>query len=227
MNEAYFHQISRILINLINESKVSIDVAMAWFTNSDICDALKDALYRGVKIRLILLDSPINFMEYAPDFNELIQHGGQVYIATIAVGFMHHKFCLIDHEVLVSGSYNWTYYAETRNLENIFICSDTQIIQDYQEEFEKLVKSINIATTVPRYTLREIEEQYDDVNFKEINTEIEHICNTQNRPIQRAFETKTQVIIKETVRKPISKWHIGIMDDKNKISKFRFIRDFA
>ena len=30
-------------------------------------------------------------------------------------GIMHRKFCVIDNNVLIHGSYNWTTNAETRN----------------------------------------------------------------------------------------------------------------
>jgi phosphatidylserine/phosphatidylglycerophosphate/cardiolipin synthase-like enzyme len=34
---------------------------------------------------------------------------------------MHNKFCVINNKILINGFYNWTYYAEDRNRENVLI----------------------------------------------------------------------------------------------------------
>ena len=219
MNEAYFSNISQRIIKLIEDAYRSIDIAMAWFTSAELFDALIKILNKGVQVRLVLLDSPINFMEYAPDFNEFIKNGGKLYIAFAYVGFMHHKFCIIDGKVVISGSYNWTYYAETRNVENIFISFDKEIIDKYQSEFNRLTNLISKSSSAPRLSLSEI-RNFDDINVKDFNSEIEAISIRQNKPIKRVFETQTQVIIKETERTPVSKWNIGILTEEGKTVKF-------
>lgn len=95
---------------------------MAWFTSGELFQELLNCLERKVKVDLVLLDNAINYMDYAPDFNLFINAGGKLRIADFRIGFMHHKFCVIDSKVAITGSYNWTYYAETRNVENMFLC---------------------------------------------------------------------------------------------------------
>ena len=51
---------------------------------------------------------------------------------------MHNKFAIIDNEFLVTGSYNWTKAANTKNDENIMIIDCPYIIGIYQEQFERL-----------------------------------------------------------------------------------------
>ena len=215
MQETHFSNIAMRLIDLLDNAKKSVDIAMAWFTNAALFEAALDCLRREVAVKLVLLDSPINFMEYAPDFNQYIKLGGLLYIANSSVGFMHHKFCIIDGEYVVNGSYNWTYFAETRNIENILISDDPIVVTGFQKEFSRLMERVQSSTSAPRLTMSEIEER-NDVNYRELNEEIENICKTQNRPIRRIFETKTQVIIKETKLTPVAKWNIGILDEDNK-----------
>jgi phosphatidylserine/phosphatidylglycerophosphate/cardiolipin synthase-like enzyme len=58
---------------------------------------------------------------------------------------MHHKFCVIDNQVVLTGSYNWTTNAETRNDENVTVQKDPESATKYSLEFNKLKKTnINI-----------------------------------------------------------------------------------
>ena len=118
MEQAYFINIRSKIIPILNEAKKEILIAMAWFTSNELFLSLLESLTRGVKVELVLLDNATNFMYYAPDFNEFINAGGILRIAKPENGFMHHKFCIVDDKVVITGSYNWTYYAETRNIEN-------------------------------------------------------------------------------------------------------------
>ena len=59
--------------------------------------------------------------------------------------FMHHKFALLDGATVLSGSFNWTRQAITGNNENILITNNTQVVQAYTDEFEKLWMTFNPA----------------------------------------------------------------------------------
>ena len=217
MQEAHFKNICNKLKALLIKANNTVDIAMAWFTNADLFYTLEECIRRGVKVRLILLDDPINFMEYAPDFNRLIECGGNLYIASANIGFMHHKFCIVDNKIIVSGSYNWTYYAESRNLENVFFTDDSSVISAYQEEFNHLAGLISMAKSSPRLAMTDI-EALDNIDFHELNNEIENICRVQNRPVKRIFETHTQVIMNEIKSSPISKYNIGILNSDDEVN---------
>ncbi len=61
---------------------------------------------------------------------------------------LHHKSVVVNGETLVTGSYNWSTYAETKNLENIMIISgpeDRTLITDFQAEFEAMWNDPSIA----------------------------------------------------------------------------------
>ena len=72
MELACFSEIRNKIIPFLNNATDKIQVAMAWFTSSELFGALLDALNRNVDVELVLLDNAINYMDYAPDFNELI-----------------------------------------------------------------------------------------------------------------------------------------------------------
>lgn len=219
MQEAYFNKISSHIRFLLQDASSKVLVAMAWFTSEELFSELIKCLRRGVLVDLVLLDNPINFMEYAPDFNEFIIAGGRLYIASSEVGLMHHKFCVIDQKVVITGSYNWTYYAETRNLENILITDNNKVVGQFVREFTRLVEETRHVKNVTRLSMKDI-EIIENINYADINIEIESICRSRNIPLARVFDTRTQVVIKETKYIPVSRFHIGILVDDNVETRF-------
>ena len=167
-------------------------------------------------------------MYYAPDFNEFINAGGKLRIAGSEVGFMHHKFCVIDDSIAITGSYNWTYYAETRNVENIVISDNSEIVMLFSDEFQRLQNILSVSSSCARLSWDDI-EQRDDVDYRELNYEIEQICEVQNKPVKRFFETKTKVVRTEIKKKALANYAIGIqaLDDKDRIFFDPFINQGA
>lgn len=210
MEKAYFSGIRNRIIPCLDNATQKIQVAMAWFTSNELFEALINALNRDVDVELILLDNAINYMYYAPDFNEFINAGGKLRIAGAEVGFMHHKFCVIDDSVAITGSYNWTYYAETRNVENIVISDNSDIVMLFSAEFQRLQNILSVSSSCARLSWDEI-EQIDDVDYRELNYEIEQICEVQNKPVKRFFETKTEVVRTEIKKTPLANYAIGII----------------
>lgn len=209
MEQAYFSEIRNKIIPFLNNATDKIQVAMAWFTSSELFGALLDALNRNVDVELVLLDNAINYMDYAPDFNELIKLGGKLRIAGSDIGFMHHKFCVIDNKIAITGSYNWTYYAETRNVENIIISDNPEIVNGYASEFQRLKQALSLKSSCIRLSWEDLELR-DDIDYQELNYEIERICEVQNKPVKRIFETKTEVIRTEIKKTPYAKYAIGV-----------------
>lgn len=218
MEKAYFSDIRNRIIPCLDNATNKIQVAMAWFTSKELFEALINALNRNVDVELILLDNAINYMYYAPDFNELINAGGKLRIAGPEVGFMHHKFCVIDDSFVITGSYNWTYYAETRNVENIVISDNSDIVMLYSAEFQRLQNILSVSSSCARLSWDDIELR-DDVDYRELNYEIEKICEVQNKPVKRIFETKTEVVRTEIKKTPLANYAIGIqaLDDKDSV----------
>ena len=217
MEKAYFKEIRAQIIPLLNEAKEEIVIAMAWFTSRELFDVLISCLARKVSVKLVLLDSPINYMEFSPDFNLFINAGGILRIADSTVGFMHHKFCVIDRNIAITGSYNWTYYAETRNIENIFITDSADVVNLYLKEHDRLTRILSISSSCCRLSWDEIVSR-DDIDFRELNYEIRCIGFAQNKPIRNFFVTKTEVVKTELKKTPLAKYSIGItaINNRNK-----------
>ena len=139
-----FENISGHIIQQLKMSEVAVRVCVAWLTDEEILKTLVDQAKKGVFIEVITLNDEYNRAK-SNYFNQLVANNGKVYMIdkTLNGGIPHHKFCIIDREVLITGSYNWTNNAKA-NSENIIIkvandFEDHLFIDDYDTEFEKVL----------------------------------------------------------------------------------------
>lgn len=122
----------KILIAL-NNARVSIDIAMAWFTSDAFLPILIAKQEEGVRIRIILNNDGINQTRGCDLHSFEVkmirgQHGG----------IMHNKLCVIDNQTVITGSYNWSENAESRNVENVATITDNTIASEASVEFQHL-----------------------------------------------------------------------------------------
>lgn len=161
--EVHFKQIRARIIENISKAQKTLQIAIAWFTNYEIFEKLLEVQEAGVKIDLIILNDLINNGGYSLDFNVLIEKGVNLYISEYPT-LMHHKFCIIDDKILLNGSYNWTYYAESINEENLLVIKDKSTINLFQLEFDKLVEKFERVDVMPEHVTQSPE--FDRSSFK-------------------------------------------------------------
>lgn len=138
--EAYFSPnggIKNHIIKAIDESGMSIDLAVFNITSRDLDAALERAKGRGVKIRMIT--DLGQSAEGHSTIHALIDKGFNVKMPrNNDRGIMHNKFAIFDGKQLLTGSYNWTYNAERYNYENAVFISDPEIVKEYQKAFDAI-----------------------------------------------------------------------------------------
>lgn len=124
------------IIKEITKAQNYVHVAMAWFTDPEILGALETVARSGKKVELIISENSVN---EKLDFSGL-KHLGATVLRVKKTGFgtMHQKFCVIDGDVVISGSYNWTINAKKNNDENIFIATNKNVVLQFEDEFKKL-----------------------------------------------------------------------------------------
>ncbi len=134
--EAHFHNLEKQVISALDRARVSIRVAMAWFTNQRIADKLIEKHREGVDVKVILYDDHTN-AKYGVNLSD-IPHKC---IRATRGGTMHDKFCVIDNQFVITGSYNWSDNAENKNDENSAVLYDRERASDYSVEFRRLYSS--------------------------------------------------------------------------------------
>jgi phosphatidylserine/phosphatidylglycerophosphate/cardiolipin synthase-like enzyme len=53
---------------------------------------------------------------------------------------MHHKVIVIDEEIVITGSYNFSKNASRNNDENVLVVENRDIAAEYMKEFHRLYK---------------------------------------------------------------------------------------
>ncbi|MCZ2129328.1 MAG: phospholipase D-like domain-containing protein [Bacteroidia bacterium] len=178
------------MLQTIDEAEDEILVAVYWFTNHKLFDKLCDKVKAGKKVWLIIHNDYINNREAGLDFQSFIDLGGQFFFSD-AENPMHNKFCVVDGKTLINGSYNWTYYAEDRNSENILIIKDEiSTASAFRAEFLKLADQLQRVEKVEKLTKFELDE-FNGLDTREyLANDIVYEAKATNRPqlVDTAFQ---------------------------------------
>jgi phospholipase D len=122
----------KVIAGLISKANKSIYVQAYGITSEEIARELIAAHKRGVKVRILLDKS--NLHDKYSRMKEMQDAGIEVSIDKVS-GIAHNKVIIIDLRLLVTGSYNFTKSAESRNTENIIIVNDKQIAERYLQNW--------------------------------------------------------------------------------------------
>lgn len=123
----------RLLKKTIDIARVSIHVCIAWFTNQRIADKLIEKHHEGLDVKVVSFDDHTN-----AKFGVNIEDIPHKRIKGTRGGTMHNKFCVIDNQKVITGSYNWSENAEKKNDENATLMYDDKCASDYTLEFKRL-----------------------------------------------------------------------------------------
>ena len=123
------------LITLIDSAETQIYAAVYSFTLDSLGDALVRAHERGVTVSIVLEKDQIS--QYS-EFDKLVNSGIDARIDSNPAS-MHNKFAIIDSEVVVTGSFNWSQNADTRNDENLLILRSKELSTQYELEFQEIL----------------------------------------------------------------------------------------
>jgi phosphatidylserine/phosphatidylglycerophosphate/cardiolipin synthase-like enzyme len=129
-------QCDSLLINLISQAKKSIYVAIYSFTRDSLARALIDAKKRGVEVKVVIEEE--NAYGQGSDYQMLKDAGIDIRLDGNPA-LMHHKFMIVDGELVVTGSYNWSTAAEDRNDENFVVIRGKEVVDRFTQEFNRLL----------------------------------------------------------------------------------------
>lgn len=136
MTKCYFSNLQAITISELRNAQKSVCIAVAWI-NFDIYYPIFSALLsQGICVQIIINDDGNN-ARYKQHIDRLVFLGAKIFLIKVS-GIMHHKFCVIDEKRCMFGSYNWTINAEIKNIEDLNICDEPQLVYNYLQEFVAL-----------------------------------------------------------------------------------------
>jgi mitochondrial cardiolipin hydrolase len=124
---------------LLLEACVSVDAALYRITNPNLAHALGQAQSRGLRVRLLVDRN--KYQETATTRKLLLENSlpfQAIYGRKEKGSKLHHKFAVLDRQIVLAGSYNWTIESEEQNFDHLLVLRDPKIVMAYQREFERL-----------------------------------------------------------------------------------------
>jgi len=148
--KVFFSEIKQEIIRNLKTANQNIKVAVAWLTDEDIIRALTQKSESGVSVQVVISDSKENFKNISK-LRTFLRFQGKLYVTSPK--FLHNKFCIIDDNTIINGSYNWTYRAQSSE-ENILVISidknikeETDLITKFNIKYDYFCNKISKLTT--------------------------------------------------------------------------------
>lgn len=131
------------IVDALAGARRTVLVQAYGFTNPEIIQAIGAAHRRGVDVRVVLDKTNTPKRDGKPHYT------GATYLANAEVpvridekvAIAHNKVMVIDAELVIGGSYNFTRSAEDRNAENVTFTRSACIAGLYRDNFEKRWKA--------------------------------------------------------------------------------------
>ncbi|XP_019268794.1 mitochondrial cardiolipin hydrolase [Panthera pardus] len=131
--------LSRLLGALL-AARASLELCLFAFSSPQLGRAVQLLHQRGVRVRVI---TDCDYMALNGSQIGLLRKAGIQVRHDQDLGYMHHKFAIVDKKVLITGSLNWTTQAIQNNRENVLIMEDEEYVRLFLEEFERIWEEFN------------------------------------------------------------------------------------
>ncbi len=124
------------LVELVGGAQQSVYFLAYSFTADDLADALMDRYQAGIEVAGVMEARQVE-SNIGSEYERLRAAGLDVRLDGNANN-MHHKVFIIDGQVVVTGSYNFSRSAEERNDENTLVLHNPEIAAFFLDEFDRV-----------------------------------------------------------------------------------------
>ena len=122
------------VVSELSKAKKTVLVQAYSFTSAPIAKALVDAHKRGVKV-LVILDKSQRTERYSSA--TFLLNEGITPLIDAKHAIAHNKVMVIDGEVVLTGSFNFTKAAEQSNAENLLVIRDAALASKYDKNWHE------------------------------------------------------------------------------------------
>lgn len=126
-----------VLLDLIQNAGKSIEFMVYSFTSDPLGKALRRRASEGIKVQGVMdadkaeFDMGSEFISFLQANLDVRKDGNE--------GLMHHKMMVIDGEIVVLGSYNFTKNAENMNDENLLVIYNSVVADIILDEYRRIL----------------------------------------------------------------------------------------
>jgi len=126
---------TQAIVDTVGAARSTVLVEAYSFTSHKITSALIEAKRRGVDVRVILDGS--NLTDKYSNLPDLIAAGVPTWIDS-RFKIAHDKVMIIDNVIVITGSFNDSWGAETQNAENLLRITDPNLAAIYSSRWSQL-----------------------------------------------------------------------------------------
>lgn len=123
------------LVAYLNDAEASIHFLAFSLTSDAVAEALLAAQRRGVEVQGVMDEAQA--ANAGGEHENLAANGIDVRLEA-ENGSLHHKLLIIDGEIVITGSYNFSANAERRNDENVLVIHNAAVASEFMEEFQRV-----------------------------------------------------------------------------------------
>lgn len=179
--------IQNLILREVDRSQNEIKYLIFDHFDSVLTSRLALADLKGIKVKGIY-DSPVDtegkFLAnvFKNPGSEIAGDGNEETVSLDSFGkggLLHHKTMILDDQVLISGSYNFSISARDNNREILFKTKDSYLIDSYSKEWERIRQNAIPYRPIPF----QVEEVSNHVFFGHSENSIsveQTICRTDN-----------------------------------------------
>ncbi|WP_289024536.1 phospholipase D-like domain-containing protein [uncultured Salegentibacter sp.] len=175
--EVHFTNIRKNIIDNLRDCNSDLKIAVAWFTDKTIIKEVNALIKNNVNVEIIIYDDHVNQKEL---FKDLYYSKAKIFLSK---KLMHNKFCIIDNQTVINGSYNWTINASS-NEENIQITyDDFEFAKKFTDQFNNLSSKCTTIDNHFEYSLSNLENlhfEFEDFYSNWPNYSYPYFINTLN-----------------------------------------------
>lgn len=155
-----------LIAKVLSQSKKSIDLALFVFSTQKLADTLQQKQTESVKIRGVF-EPEFAFRPYSEVLDmlglqlsrncrfEKNNNPWLIPLKTIGYGYLnpgdklHHKSAIVDQQIVITGSHNWSAAANYSNDETLLIIDNKLVAQHFMQEFTRLYQQAEFL--IPNY----------------------------------------------------------------------------
>lgn len=166
-----------LIAKTLDTATQSVNLALFVFSEQRLADVLQTSHQQGVQVKALIAPS-FAYRYYSEGLDlmgvalsnkcqyEANNRPWQEALATVGIpqlpkgDVLHHKFAIVDEQIVITGSHNWSEAANTKNDETLLVINSSVVTAHYQREFERLYA--NAVLGIPKKLQQKIQTQENE-----------------------------------------------------------------
>ena len=124
------------IVRIIQSAHQRIDFMAYSLTSDEIAEAIVMQAQAGVQVSGVMEEEQVRSNQ-GGEYSRFLREGLDIRLDGNPAN-MHHKVIVIDGKIVITGSYNFSINAETKNDENVLVIFNQEIANKYLEEFNRV-----------------------------------------------------------------------------------------